>query len=89
MKVLGPKRQELIDEKYEDIEKLNKSNQEDERIAEDENEDRAIRERARERITERNQQISDLENERDALEERLPLRERVKNIFKIYGFTVT
>ena len=30
-----------------------------------------------------------LENEREELEERLPLRERVKNIIKKYGFTVT
>ena len=48
-----------------------------------------MRERARERIAENQAQIDALENEREELKERLPLRERVKNIFKKYGFTVT
>ena len=56
LKVLGPKRQEKLKE-------LNKSIQEDKRIAEDENEDSAERERAGERITEKRQQIDNLENE--------------------------
>ena len=58
-------------------------------IMNDENEDPAERERARERLTEKRQKISNLENERYAIEKKLPLRERVKNIFKRYGFTVT
>ena len=39
-------------------------------------------------ITEKLEQIDALENERDELEERVSLREKVKNIFKKYGFTV-
>ena len=47
-----------------------------------------LRERAREKIAEKLEQIDALENERDELEERVSLREKVKNIFKKYGFTV-
>ena len=39
-------------------------------------EDQEVRERVRERITEKREQIDALENEREALEDRLPLRER-------------
>lgn len=69
--------------------KLQKSIREDQVIAEDENEDQQVRDRARERIADKQRQIDALENEREELEERLPLRERVKNIFKKYGFTVS
>ena len=44
-----------------------------------------MRERARERKAEKQEQIGALENEREELEE----KERVKNIFKKYGVTVT
>ena len=61
-KALRSTREELILQKDLDIEELNKSILEDERIVEDDNGDSAERERARERITEKRQQISDLEN---------------------------
>ena len=48
-----------------------------------------MRDRVRERIADNQEQIDALENERGELEERLPLRERVNNILKKYGFTVT
>jgi hypothetical protein len=38
--------------------------------------------------TEKRKQIDAVENEREGLEEGISLRERVKNIFKKYGFTV-
>ncbi|XP_020602240.1 uncharacterized protein LOC110041300 [Orbicella faveolata] len=86
---LGTEREVLIAEKYKDIEELNKSIREDETIANDDNEAQEVRERSRERIAEKMKQIDALENERDAHGERLPVRERVKNIFKKYGLTVT
>ena len=48
-----------------------------------------MRDRARERIADKQEQIDALDNEREELEEGLSLRERVKNVFKKYGFTVT
>lgn len=86
---LSQEREVLITQKDKQIEELQKSIREDEIIANDENEEPAIREQARERINEKREQIDALENERDALEERPSLRERVKNIFKKSGLTVT
>ena len=83
----------LIIEKDKEIEELHKSIREDGKIADGENEEQQVRERARERITEKREQIYALKNERDALENEREelgerLRERMKNIFKKYGFTV-
>ena len=85
---LGTEREILIAQKEKEIEKLQESIREDEEIANDENEQPSIRERAQEKIAEKLEQIDALENERDELEERVSLREKVKNIFKKYGFTV-
>ena len=86
-KNLGKTRQELILEKDEDIYDLNKSIRDEEGIVNDENEDPAEKKRAEKRIEEKKRQLFKLENERDALA--LSLGERVKNIFKKYGFTVS
>ena len=86
---LGTEREILIVQKEKEIEELHKSIREDEEIANNENEQPSVRERAREKINEKLEQINALENERDELEERVSLREKVKNIFKKYGFTVT
>ena len=86
---LGPECEILIVQKEKEIEELQESIREDEEIANNENEQPSERERARERIAEKIEQIDALENERDKLEERVSLREKVKNIFKKYGFTVT
>ena len=86
---LGPEREILIAQKEKEIEELQESIREDEEIANNENEQPSVRERAREKIAEKREQIDALENEREELEERLLLREKVKNIFKKYGFTVT
>ena len=87
METLGPDREDWLAQKDKDIEELHKSIQEDEEIANNENEELSVRERAREKIAEKLEQIDALENEREELEERLSLREKVKNIFKKYGFT--
>ena len=68
---LGPKREVLIAQKNKDISELQESILEDKEIANNENEQPLVRERARERITEKREQINALENERDELEERL------------------
>ena len=86
---LGPEREILIAQKEKEIEELQESIREDEEIANNKNEQPSIRERAREKIAEKREQIDALENERDELEERVSLREKVKNIFKKYRFTVT
>ena len=86
---LGQEREILIVQKEKEIEDLQESIREDEEIANNENEQPSVRERAREKIAEKLEQIDALENEREELEERLSLREKVKNIFKKYGFTVT
>ena len=85
---LGTERENLIVQKEKEIEELQESIREDEEIANNENEQPSVRERAREKIAEKLEQIDALENEKDELEERVSLREKVKNIFKKYGFTV-
>ena len=85
---LGPEREILLVLKEKEIETLQESIQEDEEIANNENEQPSVRKRAQEKIAEKLEQIDALENERDELEERVSLREKVKNIFKKYGFTV-
>ena len=86
---LGQEREILVTLKEKEIEELQESIREDEEIANNENEEPSVRERAREKIAEKLEQIDAIENERDELEERLSLREKVKSIFKKYGFTVT
>ena len=85
---LGQEREILVALKEKEIEELQESIREDEEIANNENVELSIRERAREKIAEKLEQIDAIENEREELEERLSLREKVKNIFKKYGFTV-
>ena len=87
---LGTERDTLIVQKEKEIEELHKSIREDEEIANNENEQPSVRERTREKIAEKLEQINALENERDELEGGgggVALREKVKNIFKKYGFT--
>ena len=84
---LGLEREVFIAEKEKEIEGKQKSIQENRGIDDDENEDRATRERAR--IIENQERIDAVENEREELEEGTSLRERVRNIFKKYGFTVS
>ena len=86
---LGQEREILIVLKEKEIEELQESIREDEEILNNENEQPSVRERARVKIAEKLEQIDALENEREELEEGVSLKEKVKNIFKKYGFTVT
>jgi len=74
------KNQEEIDRRNDEI----AVNQE---IANNENEQREVRERGREKVEER-QNAADLEEQNEKLREALPLREQVLEIFKNYGFTL-
>ena len=65
---LGTERDTLIVQKEKEIEELHKSIREDEEIANNENEQPSVRERTREKIAEKLEQINALENERDELE---------------------
>ena len=78
---LGQEREILVALKEKEIEELQESIREDEEIANNENVELSIRERAREKIAEKLEQIDAIENEREELEERLSLREKVNNIF--------
>ena len=71
------------------MEEKQKSIQEDRGIADDENEYQDIRERARERIKENQEQIDAFENGPEELETGTSLRETMRNIFKKYGFIVS
>ena len=88
-KMKTSEREALIAQKEKEIEEKQKSIKEDQGIADDENEDQAIRERVRERVIGNRERNVALENKREELEEGTSLRERVRNIFKKYGFTVS
>ena len=80
-------------ERQEREEEIRQQRQEQDEIANDENAPQAERQQARERVLELDQEINEIENEREEEIERLSLtdklREKVKEIFKKYGFTVT
>ena len=59
-----------------------------EKVANNQNEDERVREQALDKIDEGNRRLAQLEKEREQLEKGVPLRERIKAIFKKYGFTV-
>ena len=84
-----------IQQKDAEIEEIKKTKQEHQRVADDENEQPSVRSHAREKVAEdterENQAVREreqLEQEREQIEERLPLRERLKNLFKKHGFAI-
>ena len=84
-----------IQQKAQQCEELNKTIEEDRRIADDENEQPSVRDRACERVTENTkreaklgQEQNQLEQEREQIAERLPLQEQLKDLFKKHGFTL-
>ena len=85
--------QQHEEERQEREEEIREERQEQEEIANDENAPQDERQQARERVLELDQEINEIENEREEEIERLSLtdklREKVKEIFKKYGFTVT
>ena len=88
METLGPKTTELIDMTDGELDRIEKELQEDTRIADDENEQPSVRERAGEKITENTERRDQLVQEREQLVEKLPFREKIKELFKKNGFTI-
>ena len=80
------KQTEEIKEREEEIKK---QNEEDQKIANDENAFPQDREAAEERIAQRNEELSRLQTQIQEREEAMPLREKIKEIFKKQGVTVT
>ena len=80
-------------ERQEREEEIRQQRQEQDEIANNENMRQDERQQARERVLELDQEINEIENEREEEIERLSLtdklREKVKEIFKKYGFAVT
>ena len=92
---LGPYKTnpELVQQLDQNVEELAKVIEEDTKVADDENENPVVRDRARERITENTERKEQLEQERERIAERLPLRcsllrKRLKDLFKNHGFTI-
>ena len=70
-------------------EEIKKQNEEDEKIINDENAYPQDKGAAQERIAQRNEELADLQTLIQEREEPMPLREKIKAIFKKYGVTVT
>ena len=68
---------------------LKRQNEEDQAIIQDENASPSDREAAEARVEERNEELGRLQTQIGEREAAMPLRERVKEIFKKYGVTVT
>ena len=77
-----------LDELKQKAAELNEHITEDMRIVEDENTSPSEREAARERLAVRNEELEELNEEIEARERQRPLLERVKEIFKKYGWTL-
>ena len=70
-------------------EEIKKQNEEDEKIINDENAFPQDKGAAQERIAQRNEELADLQTLIQEREEPMPLREKIKAIFKKYGVTLT
>ena len=68
---------------------LGRLNEEDQAVIQDEMAHSFDKEAAEERVASRNEQIARLQTQIDEREAAMPLRERVREIFKKYGVTVT
>ncbi|KAL9988586.1 hypothetical protein ACROYT_G003045 [Oculina patagonica] len=78
-----------FDELNEQEAELKGQNEEDQKIIEDENTSPTDKQAAEERVAERNEELRRLQTQIAERERALPLRERIKEIFKKYGVTVT
>ena len=77
-----------LNELKERYETLKRANDEDQLVIDDENATSSDKQAAAERMEERREELERLEPRVQQREEALPLRERVKNIFKKYGWTL-
>ena len=79
----------LLDELEDDEARLKKLNEEDQAVIDDVNASEFDKDAARERIAARDEDLLRLKAQISERENSLPLRERIKEIFKKYGVTVT
>ena len=77
-----------LDELEEQKGTLGRQIKEDRRVIEDENTSPSEKEAAEARVAEREEELARLQPQIQEREEALPLRERIKNIFKKYGWTL-
>ena len=85
----GINRTKPLDELEERYETLKRANEEDQQVIDDENAtSRSDKQGAAERMEEQREELERLEPQIQQREEALPLRERVKNVFKKYGWTL-
>ena len=85
---LGLNRTKPLNELDERYETLKRENETDRKIVDDDNATSSDKQAATERIIEREEEMERLGQQIQEREEALPLRERVKNIFKKYGWTL-
>ena len=85
---LGLNRTKPLNELDERYETLKRENEADRKIVDDDNASSSDKQAATERIVEREEEMERLGPQIQEREEALPLRERVKNIFKKYGWTL-
>ena len=85
---LGLNRTKPLNELEERAETLKRANKEDRKVVDDDNATSSDKQAATARIIQRDEEIERLEPQIQEREEALPLRERVKNIFKKYGWTL-
>ena len=78
-----------IDELKEQESELKRQNEEDQAIIQDDNTSPSEREAAEARVAERNEELSRLRTQIEEREAGMPLRERIREIFKKYGVTMT
>ena len=80
----GLNRTKTLDEMEERYETLKRANDEVQRVIDDENATSSDKQAAEARMEERREELERLEPQIQQREEALPLRERVRNIFKKY-----
>ena len=78
-----------LDELKEQEVELQRQNEEDQAVIDNEDTSPSDKQAAEERVAERQEELARLQTQIDERERALPLRERVKEIFKKYGVTVT
>ena len=78
-----------VDELKEQESELKRQNEEDQATIQDDNTSPSEREAAEARVAERNEELSRLRTQIEEREAGMPLRERIREIFKKYGVTVT
>ncbi|KAL9982584.1 hypothetical protein ACROYT_G004646 [Oculina patagonica] len=78
-----------LDDLKEQEDELKRQNEEDKKIIEDENASPTDKQAAEERVAERTEELGRLQTPIAERERALPLRERIKEIFKKHGVTLT